>query len=296
MLWGFPWWLSGKESACQCRKCGFHPWPGESPHVPGFAPQPLSLCVRAWSLCTQEPMVHNKRSHQIQSLVVPSYWGRHPDIIGRRLRGEDPPHPKKYKYRLGGYKPMLPLWRAIWPHFIKLVVLFSVVGCQIGGPPWTTGSRYATPTLVLNSRPSRVTCFGQQVISKSETSRDLISTCTCGLKPWNCHAVRKPKLPIRRDHVEETWGTLLTARPKAPHIWPQLNFPRCSRGPDWDLRHCRKETAHRCTLLELLLFFWSCWMACGTLIPQLGIKPMPLALEVWSPFFFFNSFIYFWLH
>jgi len=28
-----PWWLSGKESACQCRRCGFDPWvmkiPGE---------------------------------------------------------------------------------------------------------------------------------------------------------------------------------------------------------------------------------------------------------------------------
>ena len=21
-----PWWLSGKESACQCRRCGFNPW------------------------------------------------------------------------------------------------------------------------------------------------------------------------------------------------------------------------------------------------------------------------------
>ena len=21
-----PWWFSGKESACQCRRCGFNPW------------------------------------------------------------------------------------------------------------------------------------------------------------------------------------------------------------------------------------------------------------------------------
>ena len=26
MLWGFPWWLSGKEHACQFRKRGFKPW------------------------------------------------------------------------------------------------------------------------------------------------------------------------------------------------------------------------------------------------------------------------------
>ena len=23
---GLPWWLSGRESACQCRRCGFNPW------------------------------------------------------------------------------------------------------------------------------------------------------------------------------------------------------------------------------------------------------------------------------
>ena len=23
---GLPWWLSGKESACQCRRHGFSPW------------------------------------------------------------------------------------------------------------------------------------------------------------------------------------------------------------------------------------------------------------------------------
>jgi len=24
-IWGLPWWLSGKESACQCRRHGFYP-------------------------------------------------------------------------------------------------------------------------------------------------------------------------------------------------------------------------------------------------------------------------------
>ena len=28
---GLPWWLSGKESPCQCRRCGFDPWSGISP-------------------------------------------------------------------------------------------------------------------------------------------------------------------------------------------------------------------------------------------------------------------------
>ena len=28
---GFPWWLSGKESTCQCRRCRFDPWVGKIP-------------------------------------------------------------------------------------------------------------------------------------------------------------------------------------------------------------------------------------------------------------------------
>ena len=29
---GLPWWLSGKESACQCRRHGFNPWSWKIPH------------------------------------------------------------------------------------------------------------------------------------------------------------------------------------------------------------------------------------------------------------------------
>ena len=32
-LTGLPWWLSGKESACQCRRRGFNPWWGKIPHA-----------------------------------------------------------------------------------------------------------------------------------------------------------------------------------------------------------------------------------------------------------------------
>jgi len=30
-LMGLPRWLSGKESTCQCRRCGFDPWDGRVP-------------------------------------------------------------------------------------------------------------------------------------------------------------------------------------------------------------------------------------------------------------------------
>ena len=29
-IYGLPWWLSGKESACQCRRHGFEPWVGKN--------------------------------------------------------------------------------------------------------------------------------------------------------------------------------------------------------------------------------------------------------------------------
>ena len=42
---GFPWWLSGKESTCQCRGHGFNPWSKKIPDVSwqlSLVPQLLS--------------------------------------------------------------------------------------------------------------------------------------------------------------------------------------------------------------------------------------------------------------
>jgi len=36
-------WLSGKESACQCRRCGFHPWVGKIPWRREWQPTPIML-------------------------------------------------------------------------------------------------------------------------------------------------------------------------------------------------------------------------------------------------------------
>ena len=38
---GLPWWLSGKESFCQCRRHWFEPWSGKIPH----AAEQLSPCT-----------------------------------------------------------------------------------------------------------------------------------------------------------------------------------------------------------------------------------------------------------
>ena len=43
---GLPWWLSGKESTCQCRRCkrcGFDPWVGKIPWRRKWQPTPVFL-------------------------------------------------------------------------------------------------------------------------------------------------------------------------------------------------------------------------------------------------------------
>ena len=40
---GLPKWLGGKESACQCRRCGFHPWVRKIPWRRKWQPIPVFL-------------------------------------------------------------------------------------------------------------------------------------------------------------------------------------------------------------------------------------------------------------
>ena len=47
-LGGLPWWLSGQESACQCRRHKLNPWSGNIPH----AADELSPCTT-----TTEPVL-----------------------------------------------------------------------------------------------------------------------------------------------------------------------------------------------------------------------------------------------
>ena len=58
---GLPRWLSGKESACQCRRCGFHPWVRKIPWR------------RKWQLT---PVFLPGKSHGQRSLAGCSPWGR----------------------------------------------------------------------------------------------------------------------------------------------------------------------------------------------------------------------------
>ena len=53
---GLPRWLSGKESACQCGRCLFHPWMGKIPcrrkwqHTPIFLPEEIPWTEEASGL------------------------------------------------------------------------------------------------------------------------------------------------------------------------------------------------------------------------------------------------------
>ena len=56
---GLPWWLSGKESTCQCR-CGFNSWVEKIPWRKKWQPTPAFL---------------PRKSHEQRSLVGYSPWG-----------------------------------------------------------------------------------------------------------------------------------------------------------------------------------------------------------------------------
>ena len=42
-FYGLPWWLSGKEPTCQCRRCGSNPWVWKIPWRRKWQPTPIFL-------------------------------------------------------------------------------------------------------------------------------------------------------------------------------------------------------------------------------------------------------------
>jgi len=61
ILLDLPWWLSGKESTCQCRKHRFDPWSGKIPSAKEQqGPQATTTEVMLQSLAaaTIEPTCH----------------------------------------------------------------------------------------------------------------------------------------------------------------------------------------------------------------------------------------------
>jgi len=67
---GLPWWLSDKESACQCRKLGLNPWSGKIPH----ATEHLGHNYWAHVLQTLKPVCPRTRALQREK---PLQWEAH---------------------------------------------------------------------------------------------------------------------------------------------------------------------------------------------------------------------------
>ena len=60
MIWiGLPWRLSGKESACQCRRHRFDPWSWKIPHVA----EQLGPCAATIEPGALEPRLLSRRGH-----------------------------------------------------------------------------------------------------------------------------------------------------------------------------------------------------------------------------------------
>ena len=86
------WWLSGKESACQCRRHRFDPWSGKISHAMGrLSPWATTIepgnhtteptCLDYWGLRALASVLHNKRSHHNGK---PTYTTREQPLLTTR--------------------------------------------------------------------------------------------------------------------------------------------------------------------------------------------------------------------
>ena len=100
-MWWFPWWLSGKESACKRGRHGFGPWSGKIPHATDN--QACGPCIEL-VLQSEEPQilepVHSKSHAPQQEKPVHCHLETSPCSwqLERSLHSnEDPAQPKIYK-------------------------------------------------------------------------------------------------------------------------------------------------------------------------------------------------------
>ena len=65
---GLLWWLSGKESACQCRRCKFNPWVRKIPWRRKWQPTPVFLSGKFHeqrSLAGYSPWSYKRVGHHL---------------------------------------------------------------------------------------------------------------------------------------------------------------------------------------------------------------------------------------
>ena len=67
-LIGLPWWLSGEEPTCQCRRCGFNPWVRKIPWRRRCQPTPVCLPGKSngqRNLAGYSPWGHKRVGHNL---------------------------------------------------------------------------------------------------------------------------------------------------------------------------------------------------------------------------------------
>ena len=65
---GLPWWLSGKECACQCRRHTFNPWIQKIPWRRKWQPTPVFMPRKShgqWSLTGYSPRCRRRAGHDL---------------------------------------------------------------------------------------------------------------------------------------------------------------------------------------------------------------------------------------
>jgi len=81
MLAGLPRWLNGKESTCQCRRCGFHCWVGKVHGRRKWQPIPLFLpgkshgqrSLAGYSLQGHKRVRHDLRTKQQNMMLAEEF-------------------------------------------------------------------------------------------------------------------------------------------------------------------------------------------------------------------------------
>ena len=75
---GLSWWLSGRESACQCRRCRFNLWVGKIPWKRKWQPTPVFLSGEFHgqkSLVGYNPGGHKRVGHDLVTKQQPPLIG-----------------------------------------------------------------------------------------------------------------------------------------------------------------------------------------------------------------------------
>ena len=102
MEWGFPWWCSGWESACQCRGHGFEPWsekiPRAAEQLSPCATNTEPTCRNYWSPCIWSPCSTTREATAVRSPRTTTKSGpREPQLEKARSTQQQRPNAAKNK-------------------------------------------------------------------------------------------------------------------------------------------------------------------------------------------------------